>query len=130
MPLQATRENLRATQIMVQKTEAIRLLTNLETTKHKLLQIFLIGHPELRTILKWAGLDQQGEPMVAYRKWVLGAVFAIATMSSSAQTGWYWQNPRPHGNELYSVFHLSPDTAWTVGPFGTVLRTDDGGATA
>jgi general secretion pathway protein A len=31
--------------------EQIRLLTNLETPKHKLLQIFLIGQPELRDML-------------------------------------------------------------------------------
>ena len=31
--------------------EQVRLLTNLETTKHKLLQIILIGQPELREIL-------------------------------------------------------------------------------
>ena len=31
--------------------EQVRLLTNLETTKHKLLQIILIGQPELRDLL-------------------------------------------------------------------------------
>jgi len=38
--------------------EQIRLLTNLETTKEKLLQVILIGQPELLTILKQQKLRQ------------------------------------------------------------------------
>lgn len=38
--------------------EQLRLLTNLETNNHKLLQIFLIGQPELRDILNKKGLAQ------------------------------------------------------------------------
>ena len=38
--------------------EQIRLLTNLETTQHKLLQITLIGQPELRTMLARTDLRQ------------------------------------------------------------------------
>lgn len=38
--------------------EQIRLLTNLETHKHKLLQIFLVGQPELRSLLRQKGLRQ------------------------------------------------------------------------
>lgn len=38
--------------------EQIRLLTNLETTKHKLLQIILVGQPELRTLLARKDLRQ------------------------------------------------------------------------
>ena len=45
--------------------EQIRLLTNLETTKHKLLQIFLIGQPELRTLLSRPGLRQLNQRITA-----------------------------------------------------------------
>lgn len=38
--------------------EQVRLLTNLETTKQKLLQIILIGQPELRTLLERADMRQ------------------------------------------------------------------------
>lgn len=38
--------------------EDIRLLTNLETAKRKLLQIILIGQPELRTLLRKPSLKQ------------------------------------------------------------------------
>lgn len=45
--------------------EQIRLLTNLETTKHKLLQIFLVGQPELRTLLQREGLRQLDQRITA-----------------------------------------------------------------
>ena len=45
--------------------EQIRLLTNLETSKHKLLQIFLIGQPELRTLLQKQELRQLAQRITA-----------------------------------------------------------------
>jgi general secretion pathway protein A len=45
--------------------EQIRLLTNLETPKHKLLQIFLVGQPELRTLLHSEGLRQLNQRITA-----------------------------------------------------------------
>jgi general secretion pathway protein A len=45
--------------------EQIRLLTNLETTKHKLLQIFLVGQPELRRMLEREGLRQINQRVTA-----------------------------------------------------------------
>jgi general secretion pathway protein A len=45
--------------------EHIRLLTNLETTKQKLLQIFLIGQPELRRILEREELRQVDQRITA-----------------------------------------------------------------
>ncbi|KAA6187019.1 AAA family ATPase [Thiohalocapsa marina] len=45
--------------------EQVRLLTNLETTKHKLLQIFLIGQPELRDMLHSPDLRQLNQRITA-----------------------------------------------------------------
>ncbi len=45
--------------------EQIRLLTNLETPKHKLLQIFLVGQPELRELLQRKGLRQVAQRITA-----------------------------------------------------------------
>jgi general secretion pathway protein A len=45
--------------------EQIRLLTNLETEQEKLLQIILIGQPELLTILKHPGLRQLAQRVTA-----------------------------------------------------------------
>ncbi len=45
--------------------EQIRLLTNLETTKHKLLQIMLIGQPELNQLLTRNDLRQLAQRITA-----------------------------------------------------------------
>ncbi|MFP8777889.1 AAA family ATPase [Hydrogenophaga sp. RWCD_12] len=45
--------------------EQLRLLTNLETHERKLLQIVLIGQPELRGILSRPGLEQLAQRIVA-----------------------------------------------------------------
>ncbi len=45
--------------------EEIRLLTNLETTKHKLLRIILVGQPELRHLLARSDLRQLAQRITA-----------------------------------------------------------------
>lgn len=44
-----------------------------------------------------------------------------------AQSGWFWQNPLPCGNNLNDVCFIDPNTGIAVGDFGTILRTSDGG---
>lgn len=48
--------------------EQVRLLTNLETTKEKLLQILLIGQPELDNLLAQPGLRQLAQRITARYK--------------------------------------------------------------
>ncbi len=57
--------------------EQVRLLTNLETSKHKLLQIFLIGQPELRTLLASPALRQLNQRITA--RFHLGSLSARET---------------------------------------------------
>ncbi len=45
--------------------EQLRLLTNLETNEHKLLQIVLIGQPELREMLAAPGMQQLSQRVIA-----------------------------------------------------------------
>ncbi|RZI84889.1 MAG: peptidoglycan-binding protein [Rubrivivax sp.] len=45
--------------------EQLRLLTNLETSERKLLQIILIGQPELRTMLAQPQLEQLAQRVIA-----------------------------------------------------------------
>ena len=45
--------------------EQLRLLTNLETSERKLLQIVLIGQPELRTMLQRSELEQLAQRVIA-----------------------------------------------------------------
>ena len=54
--------------------EQLRLLTNLETTERKLLQIVLIGQPELRDMLARPELEQLAQRVIA--RYHLGALTA------------------------------------------------------
>jgi general secretion pathway protein A len=60
--------------------EQLRLLTNLETSERKLLQIILIGQPELRTMLARPELEQLAQRVIA--RYHLGSL-------SEAETGAY-----------------------------------------
>ena len=51
--------------LSVDVLEQLRLLTNLETSERKLLQIVLIGQPELRTMLERPELEQLAQRVIA-----------------------------------------------------------------
>jgi general secretion pathway protein A len=57
--------------------EQLRLLTNLETSERKLLQIILIGQPELRTMLARPELEQLAQRVIA--RYHLGPLTAAET---------------------------------------------------
>jgi len=57
--------------------EQLRLLTNLETSERKLLQVILIGQPELRTMLARPELEQLAQRVIA--RYHLGALSAQET---------------------------------------------------
>ena len=57
--------------------EQLRLLTNLETNERKLLQIILIGQPELRSLLAEPGMEQLAQRVIA--RYHLGALTAAET---------------------------------------------------
>ena len=59
--------------------EQLRLLTNLETSERKLLQIILIGQPELRTMVASPGLEQLAQRVIA--RYHLGPLSAPDTAS-------------------------------------------------
>lgn len=54
-----------AQQLSVDSLEQVRLLTNLETATHKLLQIVLLGQPELRELLNRPDLRQLAQRITA-----------------------------------------------------------------
>ena len=51
--------------LSVEVLEQLRLLTNLETSERKLLQIILIGQPELRAMVASPGLEQLAQRVIA-----------------------------------------------------------------
>ncbi|HEX8605554.1 MAG TPA: AAA family ATPase, partial [Pseudoduganella sp.] len=57
--------------------EQLRLLTNLETSERKLLQVILIGQPELRTMLARPELEQLAQRVIA--RYHLGSLTAAET---------------------------------------------------
>ncbi|HEX8614179.1 MAG TPA: AAA family ATPase [Telluria sp.] len=59
--------------------EQLRLLTNLETSERKLLQIILIGQPELRAILARPELEQLAQRVIA--RYHLGSLTEAETAS-------------------------------------------------
>ena len=59
--------------------EQLRLLTNLETNERKLLQIILIGQPELRTMLARPELEQLAQRVIA--RYHLGSLTQAETAS-------------------------------------------------
>ena len=54
-----------AQMLSIDVLEQLRLLTNLETSERKLLQIVLIGQPELRTMLEDPKLEQLAQRVIA-----------------------------------------------------------------
>ena len=65
--------------------EQLRLLTNLETSERKLLQIILIGQPELRAMLARPELEQLAQRVIA--RYHLGALTRRKARSTCG-TGW------------------------------------------
>lgn len=47
--------------------------------------------------------------------------------SSHSQSNWFWQQPLPSGNFLYSVDFVDEQTGYAVGTVGTVMKTTNGG---
>ena len=68
-----------AQNLSVDVLEQLRLLTNLETNERKLLQIILIGQPELREILARSELEQLAQRVIA--RYHLGALSEQETAS-------------------------------------------------
>src|SRR5262249_37258849 len=65
-----------------------------------------------------------------FRLWLLFLVIGSVSASRSfGANGWFWQNPRPQGNPLFSVSVLDANTVIAVGDVGTVIKTTDGGET-
>jgi photosystem II stability/assembly factor-like uncharacterized protein len=53
-------------------------------------------------------------------------IAGVCVLASSTIGGWYWQNPKPTGNDLYDVWFSGQDTGYACGVL-TLLKTCDGG---
>lgn len=51
-----------------------------------------------------------------FRRWLLGiAIVTLLVNRAWPQSGWFWQNPLPQGNSLWSVAALDENTMIAVG---------------
>src|SRR5438309_8228021 len=57
------------------------------------------------------------------------AVPAMAQTATSFNSGWFWQNPWPQGDDLRSVVMPNAQTVVAVGRSGRFIKSADGGAT-
>jgi photosystem II stability/assembly factor-like uncharacterized protein len=65
---------------------------------------------------------------------VLVAASAVVPAGASGVTvvadgTWYWQNPKPFGDELDAVSVVDANRIWAIGVNGILVRTTDGGMT-
>ncbi len=56
-------------------------------------------------------------------------LLSIQALGLGQQTSWQWVNPLPQGNILNSVWAVSQDTIFSVGDYGTVIKSTNGGTT-
>ena len=59
---------------------------------------------------------------------VAACITAAAAEVTVGQSGWNWGNPQPQGHTLHAVEFANATRGYAAGEFGTLLRTDDGGA--
>ena len=55
----------------------------------------------------------------------IGFVFRFVlffSVSFPINAQWFWQNPLPQGNDLYSVDFIDSNFGWIVGYYGTILK--------
>ena len=54
---------------------------------------------------------------------------AFMLISAFAYSQWNWQNPLPTGNSLLAVCFTDASTGYSVGGYGDIIKTSDGGLT-
>src|SRR5258708_16586582 len=75
----------------------------------------------------WLRATRMGVQMMRALLKGMALVFGITVFPTGAlgQSGWFWQNPLPQGNELTSVATPAPNTIVAVGRAGTQLPSTD-----
>ena len=58
---------------------------------------------------------------------IISAILFFSFAYLNAQDGWFWQYPKPQGNDLNDIFIFNDEAAIAVGNLGTVIKTTDGG---
>jgi photosystem II stability/assembly factor-like uncharacterized protein len=62
------------------------------------------------------------------KKLIITFLFTSVSLNLSySQSGWFWQNPLPQGNDLMSVHYISGGNAYACGRSGTIIKTTNDG---
>ncbi len=60
-------------------------------------------------------------------KYILILILFLNSFLYSQQSGWIWQNPRPQGNVINSIYFINNNTGFLTGFAGVVLKTNNSG---
>jgi len=60
-------------------------------------------------------------------KKIILVVLLLTFKLSFAQTGWFWQNPKPQGMDIRSVTYVTANTIYAIGDGGAFLKTTNAG---
>ncbi len=60
-------------------------------------------------------------------KTALTVLVSFFLLTNVCLAQWFWQNPLPQGNDIYSMSFYDSMHGFAVGPAGTILRTSNGG---
>lgn len=85
-------------------------------------------HPAPHPAARWSGIARGGLSILFS---VLASLALPAVAAAGMATGagvWEWQSPLPQGNRLTAVEAAPGGALWAVGAAGTLLRSEDGGA--
>lgn len=58
---------------------------------------------------------------------ILSLLLLVNYYANSQMTDWVWQNPKPQGNTLNSVFAVDNNTVFAVGECGVIIKTTNSG---
>jgi photosystem II stability/assembly factor-like uncharacterized protein len=58
---------------------------------------------------------------------LLFVAFLLFHLTALAQEGWFWQNPKPQGNNLHDIYLFEDGASIAVGDAGTILKIDSNG---
>ena len=62
------------------------------------------------------------------KKIIITAILILSSLQFVySQSGWFWQNPLPTGNDIRRIKYVSSGIAYAVGNYGTVIKTFNGG---
>ncbi len=60
---------------------------------------------------------------------IIISVILFSVWNEAYPQGWFWQNPYPHGNNLYHIHFANNSTGYAVGDGNVLTKTTDAGNT-